>query len=123
MTKTTNLSKREKEVAGLLLQDRSNKQIALALGIAESTVEFHLKNVYTKLQVSSRTEAVLKLGKSTGLITEQPGESRVEKESRVGHTGGKVIAERKVIEMKSRLFSYCRVGLIFGILFWFYFSL
>jgi len=59
-------SGREKEVTDLLLQGKSNKQIALALGISASTVEYHLKNVYKKLQVSSRTEAVLRLGKSTG---------------------------------------------------------
>lgn len=69
-TQSKNLSKREKEVVDLLLQGKSNKQIALALGIAKSTVEFHLRNVYTKLQVSSRTEAILKLGKSTGIIAE-----------------------------------------------------
>lgn len=57
-------SEREKEVVGLLLQGKSNKQIALALGISESTVEFHLKNIYIKLQVSSRTEAVLKFSES-----------------------------------------------------------
>jgi hypothetical protein len=49
-----------------LLQGKSNKQIALALGISASTVEYHLKNVYKKLGVSSRTEAVLRMGKSVG---------------------------------------------------------
>ena len=59
-------SEREKEVIALLLQGKSNKQIALALNIAQSTVEYHLKNIYQKLEVSSRTEAVLRLGKSSG---------------------------------------------------------
>ena len=59
-------SEREKEVTGLILQGKSNKQLALALGISASTVEYHLKNVYKKLQVNSRTEAVLRLGKSVG---------------------------------------------------------
>ena len=61
------LSGRETEVADLLLQGKSNKEMALALGISDRTVEFHLKNIYAKLQVRSRTEAVLKLGKSTGV--------------------------------------------------------
>ena len=59
-------SERENEVIELLLQGKSNKQIALLLGISASTVEYHLKNIYKKLQVSSRTEAVLRLGKSVG---------------------------------------------------------
>ena len=62
MTAGVRLSKREKEVTRLVLQGRSNKQIALALGIAVRTVEFHLKNVYGKLGVSSRIELVLNLG-------------------------------------------------------------
>lgn len=65
-TDASQFSEREKEVIDLLLQGKSNKQIALALGISARTVEFHLKNVYRKLRVSSRTEAVLKLGKSAG---------------------------------------------------------
>lgn len=56
------LSEREKEVVAQLLQGKSNKLIALSLGISARTVEFHLKNVYEKFQVSSRIELILKLG-------------------------------------------------------------
>lgn len=55
------LSKREAEVVQLLLEGKSNKLIAVALGISNNTVEFHLKNIYAKYQVSSRVELVLKL--------------------------------------------------------------
>ena len=55
------LTEREKDVSRILSQGKSNKQIALELGISERTVEFHLKNIYTKLSVASRTEAILKL--------------------------------------------------------------
>lgn len=133
-TQSKNPSRREKDVIELLLQGKSNKQIALALGITESTVEFHLKNVYAKLQVSSRAEAILKLGKSIGLINEQLRESIVEKEGEINHTGGQFISEkprlatfgdnfssiRKDAEMKNRLFSYFFAGLVFGVLFWIY---
>lgn len=60
------LSKREGEVLRLVLQGKSNKQIALSLRISVSTVEFHLKNIYAKFQVSSRIELILKLGQATG---------------------------------------------------------
>jgi DNA-binding NarL/FixJ family response regulator len=90
-TQSKNLSKREKDVIELLLQGKSNKQIALALGISESTVEFHLKNVYAKLQVSSRAEAILKLGKSTGLITKNLGVSIVDEANKKTDNSGKFI--------------------------------
>jgi DNA-binding CsgD family transcriptional regulator len=59
------LSKREWEVVNLLREGKSNKLIASALHISERTVEFHLNNIYNKVQVSSRVELVLKLGEST----------------------------------------------------------
>ena len=65
MDQTEELTKRERKVIDLLLDGKSNKMIASALNITSSTVEFHLKNIFSKLQVSSRTELILKLGKST----------------------------------------------------------
>ncbi len=63
MTSMNQFTEREKEVAGLLLQAKSNKQIALLLHVSKSTVEFHLRNIYLKLGVNSRTEAILYLSK------------------------------------------------------------
>ena len=57
-------SEREHEVVGFLIQGKSNKQIAFELGISTRTVEFHLSNIYTKLGVNSRAEAILKLTSS-----------------------------------------------------------
>ena len=52
-------SEREKAVIELLLEGKSNKQIALSLGITNRTVEFHMGNIFAKLGVSSRSEAIL----------------------------------------------------------------
>jgi len=81
MAQSDPLSDREREVAKLLQEGKSNKLIAAALGISDRTVEFHLKNIFTKLQVSSRVELILKLGQSTGAAGEnqdQLGHSTVE---------------------------------------------
>jgi len=79
MTDIHELTIREKEVMKLLLQGKSNKQIALSLNISARTVEFHLKNIYVKFQVSSRVELILKLGNYTGSpATEKLGTSTVD---------------------------------------------
>lgn len=75
------LSNREQEVAALLLQGKSNKQIAAALHITQNTVEFHLKNIYSKLQVSSRTELMLKLGNSVVAGSDQSADNRTAPEA------------------------------------------
>lgn len=62
------LTAREMEVIQLMAQGLANKQIALALGISEHTVKFHLSSLYAKLNSTSRTEAV-KRGIELGLIS------------------------------------------------------
>ncbi len=52
------LTGREQQVLQLLAAGRANKQIALALGISEHTVKFHIASIYNKLGVSNRAEAV-----------------------------------------------------------------
>ncbi len=52
------LSEREMDVLKLLAQGCSDQKIASALVIARETVHKHLKNIYGKLDVHSRTEAV-----------------------------------------------------------------
>jgi DNA-binding CsgD family transcriptional regulator/signal transduction histidine kinase len=53
------LTPREMEVIRHLAQGLSNKQIALALGVTARTINFHLDNIYSKLGVNTRTEAVI----------------------------------------------------------------
>jgi NarL family two-component system response regulator YdfI len=52
------LTERESEVLALLARGLANKQIAVSLGISEHTVKFHVSSIYTKLNVTNRTEAV-----------------------------------------------------------------
>src|SRR6266542_1263301 len=52
------LTERELAVLRALAEGQSNKEIARALWLAEQTVKFHLTNIYRKLDVRSRTEAV-----------------------------------------------------------------
>ncbi len=55
-----NLTKREQEVLDLLCKGKSYKVIADELFISPDTVRYHLKNIYKKLQVNSKYEAVIK---------------------------------------------------------------
>jgi DNA-binding NarL/FixJ family response regulator len=49
---------RELEVLAQLARGSSNKEISTMLNISESTVKSHLRNIFTKLNVLSRTEAI-----------------------------------------------------------------
>jgi DNA-binding NarL/FixJ family response regulator len=54
------LSPREREILELLAAGLPNKQIAARVGLTDGTVRWHLRHVYHKLHVRSRTEAALK---------------------------------------------------------------
>ncbi|MDP9093769.1 MAG: response regulator transcription factor [Actinomycetota bacterium] len=51
------LTGREREVLALLVEGRTNRQIAGQLYISEKTVSVHVSNILAKLRVGSRTEA------------------------------------------------------------------
>ena len=65
-----NLTRREHEILELLAQGFANKEIATRLSLSVDTVRWHLKQIYEKLHVRSRTEAAHKF-RSTG--THSPG--------------------------------------------------
>jgi DNA-binding NarL/FixJ family response regulator len=54
------LSRREQEILELLAQGCSNKDIASKLSVSIETVTWHLRHIYSKLHVRSRTQAALK---------------------------------------------------------------
>ena len=55
-----NLSAREREVLDLVVRGLSNKEIVGRLGISIEGVRWHLRNIYHKLHVHSRTEVLVK---------------------------------------------------------------
>jgi len=55
-----NLTPRHREIANLLMQGMSNKEIARVLGIAHGTVKVHLYEMFQRLNVTSRTKLVVK---------------------------------------------------------------
>jgi two-component system, NarL family, response regulator LiaR len=61
------ISERELAVLERLAAGQSNKQIAQDLGVSPNTVKTHVANLFGKLEVSRRTEAILK-GRELGLI-------------------------------------------------------
>lgn len=55
-----NLTPQEKEILKLLVEGHSYKTAAFKLNITTNTISFHLRNIYGKLQVHSKSEAVAK---------------------------------------------------------------
>ncbi|OHC65645.1 MAG: LuxR family transcriptional regulator [Rhodocyclales bacterium GWA2_65_20] len=56
------LTKQERCVLDYIVNGKSNKVVAIELNIAESTVKAHVSAILRKLKVSSRTQAVIKVG-------------------------------------------------------------
>jgi DNA-binding NarL/FixJ family response regulator len=63
------LSPREREVALLVAAGKTNRQIASELGMANRTVDTHVRNLLRKLKLSSRTD-VAAWSVSNGLLTD-----------------------------------------------------
>jgi DNA-binding CsgD family transcriptional regulator len=59
--KSTYLSEREEEVARLLIQGKTNKEIATALFVSINTIKSHIKNIYRKAGVTNRIQLVHKV--------------------------------------------------------------
>ena len=62
------LTKREKEVFSLLIENKTTREIANILSISEKTVRNHISNTMQKLSVKGRAQAVvelIRLGEST----------------------------------------------------------
>ena len=62
MRKADALSAQEQRVVALVVEGRSNKQIAAALGLSDKTVKNYLSNVFQKLGISRRAQAAALFG-------------------------------------------------------------
>lgn len=58
---SSNLTSRESEVISWAKLGKTTWEIAMILGLSEATVKFHFKNVYHKLEVTNRAQAIAKL--------------------------------------------------------------
>jgi len=56
-SEATLLTRREREILGMVAQGGSNSELARELWVTEQTVKFHLSNIYRKLEVGNRTQA------------------------------------------------------------------
>ncbi len=65
------LTKREIEVLSLIAQGHSSKEAADNLYVSKRTVDFHLANIYDKLQVNNRVQA-FRAATRLGLIPFEP---------------------------------------------------
>lgn len=66
------LSRQERLIMPLLADGKTNKEIALALRLSDKTVKNYLANIFDKLHVKRRTEAVAWFLRSTGAASDDP---------------------------------------------------
>ncbi len=130
MDSSDQFSKRERDVIELLLQGKSNKQIAFLLHTTPRTIEYHLTNIYSKLGIGSRSEAIILLTKfysTTQVIPEDNGlrestivppvDIRHNKNARI-FTGRQPMGSKKYIFVGIGLVAFLTIGyLIFTNLF------
>lgn len=67
-SETTRLTRRELEVLSLIIEGKSSKEVADLLFVSKRTVDFHLANIYNKLQVNNRVQAFRRAAR-LGLIS------------------------------------------------------
>lgn len=67
VSNTDQMTKRQKEILGLLAQGYSNNEIAERLGISVGTIKSHIHQIFSKLSAESRVKAIIK-AQQMGLV-------------------------------------------------------
>jgi len=73
VARVSTLTDQQRRVLEMLVQGKSNKVIAWELGVAESTIKAHVSAILRKLQVTSRTQAVITTAKILRELHESKG--------------------------------------------------
>jgi DNA-binding CsgD family transcriptional regulator len=81
VTGVESLTASERRIAELVADGRSNPQVAQALFVTRSTVESHLRNIFRKLDVTSRQQIVSRLAQKSSLTVNDANRSPDERRS------------------------------------------
>jgi DNA-binding CsgD family transcriptional regulator len=111
MNNAAEFSAREHEVIALLLQGKSDRQIAAELKISTRTVEFHLTDIYQKLGVASRAEAIgllRMIDLETKSETQSPPDSSLPQrlENRLHRLSVGIEAKKRILVFSGSLFCF-----------------
>ena len=95
-TRTVNLSRRQNELVGLLVQGLKNKEIATAMGISEGTVKAYLTTLFEKVGAKDRFELALFGLKNLKSIRAAAAHSGRVRETRATHINRRLEIRRTV---------------------------
>jgi DNA-binding NarL/FixJ family response regulator len=71
------LTEREREILTVIAQGQSNTEIAGRLGLSQKTVRNHVSNIFNKLQVADRAQAIVRAREAgLGKANADPGSSK-----------------------------------------------